>query len=220
MLYHKWEYTAKSDEVAIVQPDGCCDVILISHADGPTKIKVTEWDMQPYTVQVLAGTSFSGYRLRPGASLPPQIFTHEELKKAEVEDVIKSETNADPEIFDIIDALTQPNATVNNIARQTGVTTRTLQRHFSHFSLPVPDFWRLLGRARRSARALAISAPLKDIAYAYGYSDQAHMTREFVRWFGCSPTQLRENKAMVCDICQPGLGGWLNDNHSEIRHLF
>lgn len=220
MLYHKWEYTAKSDEVAIVQPDGCCDVILISPADGPAKIKVTDWDMQPYTVQVLAGTSFSGYRLRPGASLSPQIFIHEDLDKAEVKDAIESETNTDPEIYDIIDALTQPNATVKSIARQTGVTTRTLQRQFSHLSLPVPDFWRLLGRARRTARALAIPAPLKDIAYAYGYSDQSHMTREFVRWFGRSPTQLRENKTMICDICQPGLGSWLNDNQSEITHLF
>ncbi|MBI1651000.1 hypothetical protein C6Y62_12440 [Hyphomicrobium sulfonivorans] len=42
----------------------------------------------------------------------------------------------------------------------------------------------------------------------YGYSDQAHMTREFVRWFGRSPEKLRQNPSAMSDLLQPGLGNW------------
>lgn len=220
MLYHRWEYTAQSNERMIVQPDGCCDVLLISQFGKPARIKVTQWDSQPYAVCTQVETSFIGYRLRPGTTISTNILTHEDVDIAQIEDIIEVETNMNLEICELIHALTQPNATVAKIARQNGTSTRTLQRQFSNLSLPIPDFWRLLGRARRAVRALPVKVPLKEICYAYGYSDQAHMTREFVRWFGYSPTQLRNDKLTIDNICQPGLGSWLNDSHSEIRNLF
>lgn len=220
VLYHRWEYTAEADEKTIVRPDGCRDVLFISQPGKPAEIRVTDWDNLPYAVHSRAGTSFIGYRLRPGTTISPKVFENEEADISTLVSIIESETAQNQEVCEIIDALTKPNVTVTELARKNGTTTRTLQRHFHNLSLPNPDFWRLLGRARRAARALSVSAPLNEIAYSHGYSDQAHMTREFVRWFGCSPAQLRENRGAIDDICQPGLGCWLDDSHSEIGSLF
>ncbi|MCV0349614.1 MAG: helix-turn-helix domain-containing protein [Nitratireductor sp.] len=96
---------------------------------------------------------------------------------------------------------------------------RTLQRRFKHLSLPTPAFWRQLGRARRAVQALPCRVPLAEIAAHYGYSDQAHMTREFVRWFGWTPVQLRRNPAAIADLAQPGLGNWSLEIGLEIAGL-
>lgn len=92
-------------------------------------------------------------------------------------------------------ALTLPGASPERVARDLGVSARTLQRRFVQSGLPSPEFWRLLARARRAAGLLATAAPLAGIACDCGYSDQAHMTRDFARWFGTSPAQLRRDKA-------------------------
>jgi len=119
----------------------------------------------------------------------------------------------------MIDALCLPGNSVHRLARQQGVSERTLQRRFSDLSLPTPAFWRQLGRARRAVQALQCRVPLAEIAAHYGYSDQAHMTREFVRWFGRTPVQLRRNPASMTDLAQPGLGNWSGEIGLEIAGL-
>jgi hypothetical protein len=42
-------------------------------------------------------------------------------------------------------------------------------------------------------------------AIEWGFSDQAHMTREFVRWFGITPAKFRTNQPLKAAIKQPGL---------------
>lgn len=219
MLYHRWEYTAKTDETAVIQPDGCRDLIVVSRQGEHDAIRVTGWDCQPHVVHMQAGTELIGYRLCPGTTIASEAFMNEEVNPAILEDLIENEATGSPEIYETIKALTQPGATVAQAAQQNGATTRTLQRRFRDLSLPAPDFWRLLGRARRTIHALPCCVPLAEIALAYGYSDQAHMTREFVRWFGFSPSQLRKSKASINDICQPGLGNWLDESRSEPGNL-
>ncbi len=220
MLYHRWEYSVTADETTVIQPDGCRDLILVSRRGEPDAIRLTEWDKQPQVVHLQAGTKMVGYRLSPGTTIASTVLTNEEPNTAALEDMIESEAAQSSEIFELIEALAQSNATVEQVARQNGRTARTLQRQFRNLSLPSPDYWRLLGRARRSVKVLPCRVPLAEIAHEYGYSDQAHMTREFVRWFGNSPSRLRRDKVSIIGINQPGLGNWLNEGHSELGDLF
>jgi len=220
MLFHRWEYSVVADEVRIIQPDGCRDLILISRPGKPDAIRTTDWDNQPQVVHLKAGTMMVGYRLSPGTTITPTIQANEELNSDTLEDMIESEAKRSSEIFELIETLARSNATVEQVARQSGRTARTLQRQFRDLALPSPDFWRLLGRARRSAKALPCRVSLAEIAYEYGYSDQAHMTREYVRWFGSSPSRLRQNKGSIVDINQPGLGNWPSEGSSELGDLF
>ncbi|MEP6064249.1 MAG: AraC family transcriptional regulator [Paracoccaceae bacterium] len=220
MLYHRWEYSVTADETAVVQPDGCRDLILVSRQDEPDTIRMTDWDSQPYAVHLQAGTKMVGYRLSPGTTIASTVLTNERLRPDTLEDMIQSEATGNSEIFELIDALARSNSTVEQMARLSGRTTRTLQRQFRDLSLPNPDFWRLLGRARRAVKALPCRVPLAEIAHEYGYCDQAHMTREFVRWFGSSPSRLRQDKDSISGFNQPGLGNWLNEGSSELGGLF
>jgi AraC-like DNA-binding protein len=194
-----------------VHPDGCRDLILVSRPGVPKAVHITGWDRHPSIVNVQAGTEFIGFRLRPGTTIAPQTFTSDDADPSVLQDRIESETPRNQDIHEVITALTQPGATLVKVARQSGTTPRTLQRQMRALSLPTPDFWRLLGRARRAIRDLPCHAPLAEIAHTYGYSDQAHMTREFVRWFGHTPSHLRKNSEVITEIGQPGLGNWLGD---------
>ncbi|MCD1632547.1 AraC family transcriptional regulator [Martelella mediterranea] len=206
---HRWTYTAEADEVALVLPDGCID-ILVSWSDriGHALIGVTDLDFAPRQVKLPAGTSLIGYRLRPGATirLDDVQFGRDDLCGLEAE--IDDRVSYDQEASEIIDILGLPDSSVEWAARQQGVSERSLQRHFRKLSLPSPAFWRQLGRARRAVQALPCRAPIAEIALEYGYSDQAHMTREFVRWFGWTPAQLRQQSGAMNDLAQPGLGNW------------
>tara|TARA_B100000378_G_scaffold179745_1_gene145289 strand:- start:1090 stop:1746 length:657 start_codon:yes stop_codon:yes gene_type:complete len=206
---HRWTYTAEADEVSLVLPDGCIDV-LVSSSDrtGHDLIGVTDWDFSPREVKLLAGTSLIGYRLRPGTTirLDDLQIGHGDLSDLEAE--IDDRVMYDQEASEIIDILGLPDSSVEWAARQQGVSERTLQRHFRNLLLPSPAFWRQLGRARRAVQALPGRAPLGEIALEYGYSDQAHMTREFARWFGRTPVQLRRHSSALNDLAQPGLGNW------------
>ncbi|WP_162742450.1 AraC family transcriptional regulator [Nitratireductor sp. OM-1] len=170
-------------------------------------------------VRLDAGTCLTGYRLRPGTTLDLAEFEIADRDVSNLDTEIEALTRHDQEISEIIDALCLPGNSVHRLARQQGVSERTLQRRFRHLSLPTPAFWRQLGRARRAVQALPCRVPLAEIAAHYGYSDQAHMTREFVRWFGWTPVQLHRNPAAIADLAQPGLGNWSLEIGLEIAGL-
>lgn len=146
MLYHRWEYSVTADETSIIQPDGCRDVILVSRPDEPDEIRITDWDSQPQVVRLLAGTKMVGYRLSPGTTIASTVLMNEDLNTFALEGMIESEGVRSSEIFELIETLAQSNVTVEQVAKQSGRTARTLQRQFRDLSLPSPDYWRLLGR--------------------------------------------------------------------------
>ena len=216
LLFHQWNYKSSSNEAAVVFPDGCCDVICSSPDTESATVFATEWDTRPRLTLLSAGASLTGYRLKPGVTIAADVVAEMCRDPAQIEKLIKETCQEDTEISGIIAALSLPSATVAQVARQSGTTPRTLQRRFQELSLPAPDFWRLLARARRAVAALPYRVPLADIACAYGYADQAHMSREFVRWFGLSPAHLRQNTVMIEEICQSGLGTWSDDCPLEL----
>lgn len=207
--FRRWTYTTASDEVTRVVPDGCVDILFTSCSrTGRNRISVTDWDFSPREVKLLAGTSLIGYRLRPGTSIRFADLQFKDSDVSNLEAEVGDRVSFDQEVSEIIEALSLPGRSVERVAKQQGVSERTLQRHFRNQSLPPPVFWRQLGRARRAVQALPCRVPLSEIAFEYGYSDQAHMTREFVRWFGATPEKLRRNASALNDLLQPGLGNW------------
>jgi AraC-like DNA-binding protein len=206
---HRWTYAVEADEVTAVLPDGCVDLLVMSCSKtGRHIVRVTDWDFAPRSVRLGEGTCLTGYRLQPGTTVDLAEFDIADRDLSTLETKIDDLARHDPEVSEIIDALCLPGNSVHRLARQQGVSERTLQRRFRDLSLPTPAFWRQLGRARRAVQALPCRVPLAEIAAHYGYSDQAHMTREFVRWFGWTPVQLRRKPAAIADLAQPGLGNW------------
>ena len=81
--------------------------------------------------------------------------------------------------------------TISQAARAMGVSVRTLQRHFRKHDL---SYTRLVDEVRLAVavdRLSNSSAKMIEIAFDLGYSDPAHFTRAFRRWFGVSPREYR-----------------------------
>lgn len=226
--YVPWSWSSSERTHATVLPDGCRDVLIICDSERLLSVQLTDRDRQTRHVQVEGGRQMYGFRLAPGVpitenaiaalnDLAVQWGTRDPLSLAgEVQLLLAAEFGPCTELERTIDLLTAPAATVGAVARASGVSERALHRRFRAAGLYSPDFWRLLGRARRAARTLRASAPLSAHALQHGFSDQAHMTREFVRWFGVTPSQLRHDGAIRAQLHQPGLGNWTGE-HSSTR---
>jgi AraC-like DNA-binding protein len=80
---------------------------------------------------------------------------------------------------------------VSTIARDLGASERTLHRDFLLAVGLAPKVFARVARARRAAEALAAGAPPGDTAFACGYADQAHLTRELVALHGITPARVR-----------------------------
>lgn len=86
---------------------------------------------------------------------------------------------------------------VDEVASQFGKSRRQLERAFLQ-TVGVPlKFFCMISRLRHAADLIVHpGAPsLTAVAYDAGFSDQAHMTRDFTRLAGVSPGQLRHDVA-------------------------
>ena len=82
-------------------------------------------------------------------------------------------------------------ATVEDMARDTGMSPRTLQRWFArHVGLPPRRYLRLL-RFQKAFEQVPEQSSLADHAAAQGYADQAHMARDFRAMAGVPAKQAR-----------------------------
>ncbi|WP_344161007.1 helix-turn-helix domain-containing protein [Nocardiopsis rhodophaea] len=78
---------------------------------------------------------------------------------------------------------------IHQLTEQTGWCSRQLNNRFrEQIGLPPKTAARVL-RLRRALRLLAAEFPLADIATRCGFSDQAHLNREFKSMIGCTPRQ-------------------------------
>ncbi|MDO4905679.1 MAG: helix-turn-helix domain-containing protein [Lautropia sp.] len=204
-----WRFRVRQDGSFIVLPDGCEDLLLLEYPDSRRSLTMASRDLGPRPVQLRAGLVLTGYRLRPGVPLPTDEVPHLRPEPDEIVAFIHSLSGGDAERYEIIDALAGETASMTGTARSAGVSLRTLQRIFRRWGLPSPDYWRLLGRARRAALSLSQAPSLVELALDTGYSDQAHLSREFVRWFGKTPSQLRQSPFLLDSLAQPGLGNWI-----------
>lgn len=78
---------------------------------------------------------------------------------------------------------------VGSVVAALGVDRRTFGRHFSQHVGVGPKQFSRTRRFQRTVRALRMAGnvPLAELALQLGYSDQAHMTREFREFSGSTP---------------------------------
>lgn len=92
---------------------------------------------------------------------------------------------------------------IDAVAARLGISRRQLERLFLDDVGISPKRYAMLGRCHRAMKALSVRAriSLAEVALEMGYADQSHMTREFVRLIGETPSRLlRRNVAFIQEI--------------------
>jgi hypothetical protein len=215
-----WSARADGEPIEI-WPDGCRDLIVCLAPTGETTAMLTGLDVEPYSIRVPAGTLFVGVRLAPGAvarweseiEAPPgrtvdlgrcgafatswlnAIAQRPDRAAQYVADAAGQWFQRGDAIVD--DFLAALDCTPGRVPRL-GMSERTLRRRITAATGGSPQFWVGLHRARLAGRTTVLTDdPIADIAFAVGYSDQAHMTREMRRWFGTTPAAMRRGAASL-----------------------
>lgn len=220
-VLEQWAYRADLASTEIVFPDGCRDLIVVRPLKGAGFCFVSDLQAKPRRVEIQQGTEIVGFRLKPGVCVDEVRLTGR-LRDGDGDPVqagglIDEHCRLPGDLDEAVRCLSQEVTSVAEAARSVGVSRRTLQRLFRGNGLHPPEFWLLLARARRAASWIAPGETLANVALAAGYADQAHMTREFRRWFGLSPATLRRTPRLHHLLCQPGLGTPATGEHISIR---
>lgn len=82
---------------------------------------------------------------------------------------------------------------VEDLAKRHFITTRQLERNFKYYTGVSPKEFINQERFRYALKAIRHKQPgedLSDIAFACGYYDQAHLSKEIVRYSGEMPSRL------------------------------
>ncbi len=211
---HEWHHRSADAALSSIFPDGCRDVLVIRKPGEAPSVVFTQLDRHVRAVGLAAGTEITGYRLRPGAVVGKAVLHAISLAPEKAPSILAEVVALPSDLEEVISACTQSVGGLGAISGNLGVSVRTMQRLFRAAALPPPDFWRLLARARRAVSLLPSSASLADIASDCGYSDQAHMTRETLRWFQKSPARIRRDVRLHRLLSQPGLGNWTGEQIS------
>ncbi|BAK66833.1 putative AraC family transcriptional regulator [Sphingobium sp. SYK-6] len=212
--YTIWAHQVLQAEEAPVFPDGCRDVLIVHRPDESIRVALTDFDVGPRRVRLSGGIGITGYRLRPGVVPGREAMDAIAADPRQATQILAHDFAGADEMAEAVQALAQPGSTLQAVSRGLGVSIRSMQRHFRRAGLPQPDYWRLLGRARSAVDMMSSEASLAAIAHECAFADQAHMTREFVRWFGSTPARLRSEGDHLHLLRQPGLGNWTGEQIS------
>ena len=80
---------------------------------------------------------------------------------------------------------------IQRIAKQLGLHTRTLQRRLSEQGLFFEDIVDAVRRTRAEEYLPYEAIPLAQVAALLGYSEQSSLNRSCMRWFGKTPALIR-----------------------------
>jgi AraC-like DNA-binding protein len=208
IILANWEAIAEQPLDVRVVPDGCRDLILCLAPGAAPHWFISDLDDQTRVVRMDPGVRLVGFRLRPGTAWDedrlPAVLAEMKPDPDDAAQRIHDLANRHAAVSEALDCLASGAASVAGSAGDLGISPRTLQRLVMGSTGRSPAFWLLLARARRSARAVLEGASLADAAYQHGYADQAHMSREFRRWFDVSPRRLARDAEIARQLLQPG----------------
>lgn len=224
----RWQFDTTDASATTVLPDGCRDLILHVDVHNQSDWHVSALADAAMEVPGRAGEQWLGYRLLPGTRVDtaallqtvqamwqqgqrragsPSLRLSPETPELEalVLEAIDHCTHTDSRAQEALHALTQMR-TVGAAALSLGVSERSLERLTQRATGQPPRFWRALARVRRAAQGLGTAQPLIEIAADHGYADQAHFSRECLRWLGQTPASLRRTPPLLATLAQVGYG--------------
>jgi AraC-like DNA-binding protein len=205
-----WHYKPELAKSTRVIPDGCIDFI-ISHDDQTDSgygWMLSELSTSTYQVDAQAGELMRGIRLKAGVSIDAKQL-HNYLNGHSPQSLLEKDSIDEfclhsAAVTSALQCLASGVESIAKGASELGVSTRTLQRLIMSNTGRPPSFWLSLARARNAARALDQYDRLVDVAAAYNYSDQAHLSRDMQRWFGTTPNRLRADSELKALLAEPG----------------
>ena len=205
-----WQHHASTDRSTCVMPDGCRDLIWHAPPGQRPEWFVTDLADHRYDVPGTVGERFWGFRMQPGtridrARLLAAVAERPGFDASDILPILHDCNHLDAAVHEALLALADCDS-VERAARALGVAERTLQRLVGAATGRSPAYWKRLARLRRAARTLAQMSTLADAAAAWGYVDQAHMTREFQRWLGTTPGALRSQPDIQHALAATGYG--------------
>ena len=199
-----WEAIAEHPLDIRVLPDGCRDLILCLAPGAAPHWFISDLDDRTRVVRMDPAIRLIGFRLRPGTVLDLDRLAGMEPDPEQAAQRIHDVATQPAAVSEALNCLASGARSIADSAGDLGVSQRTLQRLVMGSTGRSPAFWLLLARARRSARVVLDGASLADTAYSHGYADQAHMTREFRRWFDVSPRRLGRDAEIARQLREPG----------------
>lgn len=208
-ILEAWSHVTPAASAETVYPDGCRDLIMTIDPTGRADWHISDLHTAPLYFSVGERMTFYGLRLKPGVVIDDaRLLAEVDARQPDAKGMaalVEEHCRYPSSIGEAIDCLAE-SASVARAANRLGVGIRTLQRHFAAQDVMPPEFWLLLSRARRAAAMTGSAASLAEVAAMAGYSDQAHMSREFARWFQATPGRVRSDASLRERITQPGLG--------------
>ena len=219
-----WSAHSHSDGSLLILPDGCRDLIIKTH-QANNQAEPALWFVSPLfehtqAVQTQANTHSLGFRLKPGMQieqeklvkymplfkLDNEAINHDKKAISQLEDILNEVSSIKPCVEEALTSLASDLTNITQVAKQLGMSTRSLQRMLIKETDKSPSYWFQLARARKAAKHLGQTNSMVDTADLYGYSDQSHMCREFQRWFKLSPTQLLNDAMLMAQLDSTGYG--------------
>ena len=219
-----WSAHSHFDGSMLILPDGCRDLIIKTH-QANNQAESVLWFVSPLfehtqAVQTQANTHSLGFRLKPGMQieqeklvkymplfkLDNEAVNHDKKAISQLEDILNEVTSIKPCVEEALTSLASDLTNITQVAKQLGMSTRSLQRMLIKETDKSPSYWFQLARARKAAKHLGQTNAMADTADLYGYSDQSHMCREFQRWFKLSPTQLLNDAMLMAQLDSTGYG--------------
>jgi AraC-like DNA-binding protein len=201
-----WHTIDTSDGIYVASADARWDMIFTVHGRGH-RVLLSGPSSQPTLVHYTSGNRNLGIRFAAGA-----YFTHvpvESMRDRTIELSMPSLTTfvldgtrwPFPGIDDdLVDALVESFGERGLLAhddvvdsalagRPVGLSTRSVERHFTHTTGMSPQRVRQIARAREAVGRLQHGAGIAEVAHALGYADQSHLTRDLKRLTGYTPGQ-------------------------------
>lgn len=203
-----WQSYSDTKSEAVVIADGCRDLILKVSDKKRPKWFVSPMFDQATPVSTAQNTYLMGFRMKPGVHISEAALLHAVNQKMtvvdDIENLLADFTSFDHNVDDALSCLADGAISVKQAAIQLGVNIRTLQRLVVKATDRTPAYWSQLARIRKTARDLDGYIALAELADKHGFSDQAHMSREFKRWFNLSPSEVLKRPDIISQIHEVG----------------
>ncbi len=192
-----WYHSGELGASGPVLPDGCRDLIVTEQDGHSPSWHVSELFDAPHHSQLRTVKRMIGFRLQPGTmvnerELISELNLLQSWDEATVAQLLADHTRTHKRVAEALSCIAEEQRPIAASARTLGVTLKTLQRILTQHTSRTPVYWRQLARIRKTARCIENAENWADFALDNGFSDQAHMAREFQRWFGVSPSQFAE----------------------------